>query len=151
VTGIDPVDRHAVATEFGVDDAVRATSDRWVSQLAPADRADVVIEAVGHQVATLGHAIAAAAPGGTVFYFGVADDEAYPIDMRSMLRKNLTLKSGVTQDRRRMLELAGKFAAEHPRLLGTYLTHTFGVDEPQSAFELACRPDPDRVKIAIAL
>ena len=49
---------------------MRATSDRWVSQLAPADRADVVIEAVGHQVATLGHAIEATAPGGTVFYFG---------------------------------------------------------------------------------
>lgn len=150
VTGVDPVGRSSVATTFGVDDAVRATSDRWVSRLAALDRADVVIEAVGHQVATLGHAIDAAAPGGTVFYFGVADDDAYPINMRAMLRNNLTLKSGVTLDRRRMLELAGKFAAEHPRLLATYLTHTFGVDDVQGAFELACRPDPERVKIAIA-
>ena len=93
-------------------------------------------------MATLGHAIEAAALGGTVFYFGVADDEAYPINMRLMLRNNLTLKSGVTLDRRRVLELAGKFAAEHPELLGTYLTHTFGVDEAQAAFDLACRPDP---------
>jgi L-iditol 2-dehydrogenase len=150
VTGVDPIDRGSLATAFGVDDAVRATSDRWVSQLAPGDRADIVIEAVGHQVATLGHAIEAAAPGGTVFYFGVADDEAYPISMRLMLRKNLTLKSGVTLDRRRVLELAGKFAAEHPELLGTYLTHTFGVDDVQGAFDLACRPVPERVKIAIA-
>lgn len=150
VTGVDPIDRSSVANTFGVDDPVRATSDRWVSRLAAADRADVVIEAVGHQVATLGHAIAAAAPGGTVFYFGVADDDAYPIDMRSMLRNNLTLKSGVTLDRRPMLELAGKFAAEHPGLLATYLTHTFGVDDVQGAFDLACRPVPDRVKIAIA-
>lgn len=149
VTGVDPVDRSSVATAFGVDDPVRATSDRWVSQLAAADRADVVIEAVGHQVATLGHAIEATAPGGIVFYFGVADDDAYPINMRAMLRKNLTLKSGVTLDRRRMLELAGKFAAEHPELLTTYLTHTFGVDDVQGAFELACRPVPERVKIAI--
>src|SRR5206468_1822952 len=104
----------------------------------------------GHQMATLNHAIAAAAFGGTVFYFGVADDDAYPISMRSMLRNNLTLKSGVTLDRRRMLELAGKFAAEHPELLGGYLTHTFGVDDVQAAFELACRPVPERVKIAIA-
>ena len=150
VTAVDPIDRGSLATAFGVDDAVRATSDRWVSQLAPGDRADVVIEAVGHQVATLGHAIEAAAPGGTVFYFGVADDEAYPISMRLMLRNNLTLKSGVTLDRRRVLELAGKFAAEHPELLGTYLTHTFGVDDVQGAFDLACRPVPERVKIAIA-
>ncbi|OBH21512.1 alcohol dehydrogenase [Mycobacterium sp. E1715] len=149
VTGVDPVDRSSVATAFGVDDPVRATSDRWTSQLAAGDRADVVIEAVGHQVATLGHAIEATAPGGTVFYFGVADDDAYPINMRAMLRNNLTLKSGVTLDRRRVLELAGKFAAEHPGLLATYLTHTFGVDDVQGAFELACRPVPERVKIAI--
>jgi L-iditol 2-dehydrogenase len=150
VTGVDPVDRETLSAAFGVDDPVRATSDRWVSRLAAADRADVVVEAVGHQVATLGHAIEAAAPGGTVFYFGVADDEAYPISMRLMLRKNLTLKSGVTLERRRMLALAGKFADEHPELLGRYLTHTFGVDAAQAAFDLACRPDPDRVKIAIA-
>jgi L-iditol 2-dehydrogenase len=150
VTGVDPIDRGSVAGAFGVDDPVRATSDRWVSQLAPADRADVVIEAVGHQVATLGHAIEAAAPGGTIFYFGVADDDAYPISMRLMLRNNLTLKSGVTLDRRRVLELAGKFAADHPELLDSYLTHTFGVDDVQGAFELACRPVPERIKIAIA-
>jgi len=150
VIGVDPVDRENIAPTYGVDDAVRATSDRWVSQLAAADRADIVIEAVGHQVATLGHAIEAAAPGGTVFYFGVADDEAYPISMRLMLRNNLTLKSGVTLDRHRVLELAGKFAAEHPELLGKYLTHTFGIDQAQAAFELACRPDPERVKIAIS-
>ena len=124
VTGVDPVDRRSLATAFGVDDAVRATSDRWVSQLAAADRADIVIEAVGHQVATLGHAIEAAAFGGTVLYFGVADDEAYPISMRLMLRNNLTLKSGVTLDRRRVLELAGKFAAEHPELLSARISRT---------------------------
>lgn len=150
VTGVDPIDRRDLARAFGVDDAVRATSDRWVSQLGPGDRADVVIEAVGHQVATLNHAIDAAAPGGTVFYFGVADDEMYPISMRVMLRNNLTLKSGVTLDRRRMLELAGKFTAEHPWLLGAYLTHTFGIDGVQDAFDLACRPVPERIKIAIA-
>ncbi|OBG33835.1 hypothetical protein A5673_23025 [Mycobacterium sp. E3198] len=70
--------------------------------------------------------------------------------MRLMLRNNLTLKSGVTLDRRRVLDLAATFADEHPELLRTYLTHTFGVDDVQGAFDLACRPDPDRIKIAIA-
>lgn len=150
VTGVDPIDRAGVAAAFGVDTMVRATSDRWVSQLARNDRADIVIEAVGHQVATLSHAIDAAAPGGTICYFGVADDESYPISMRTMLRNNLTLKSGVTLERRRVLDLANKFAAEHPELLTTYLTHTFDIAHVQDAFELACRPAPERVKIAIA-
>ncbi|SEH85535.1 Threonine dehydrogenase [Mycolicibacterium rutilum] len=149
VTGVDPVDRSAIAGRFGVDEVVRATSDRWVSHLAPGDRPDVVIEAVGHQVATLGHAVEAAAPGGTVFYFGVPDDDSYPISMRTMLRNNLTLKSGVTLERRRMLSAAGEFARQHPDLLPAYVTHTFGVGEAQAAFDLACRPVPDRVKIAI--
>lgn len=149
VMGIDPVDREQVGKEFGVDTMVCATSDRWASQLAPEDRADVVIEAVGHQVATLNHAIEAAAPGGTVMYFGVPDDDSYPINMRAMLRNNLTLKSGVTLDRRRVLAEAADFACARPGLLSNYLTHTFGVEDVQDAFELACRPVPDRVKIAI--
>ena len=149
VTGVDPVDRTTLAGTFGVDTAVRATSDRWVRHLAAADKPDVVIEAVGHQVATLGHAVEAAAFGGTVFYFGVPDDDSYPISMRTMLRNNLTLKSGVTLDRRRVLALADEFAKAHPDLLPAYLTHTVSVSNVQSAFELACRPTPERVKIAL--
>lgn len=149
VTGIDPVDRDSLAETFGVNTIVRATSDRWLSHLAAGDRPEIVIEAVGHQVATLNHAIEAAAPLGSVFYFGVADDDAYPINMRAMLRNNLTLKSGVTLDRQRMLNCANTFAAQHPELLSAYVTHTFGIDEVQAAFELACRPEPARVKITI--
>ena len=150
VTGVDPVDRSAIAGRFGVDTAVRATSDRWVSHLSAAEKADVVIETVGHQVATLNHALEAAAFGGTVFYFGVPDDDSYPMSMRTMLRNNLTLKSGVTLDRQRVLRRADEFAREHPDLLKSYVTHTFGIDEVQAAFDLACRPEPGRVKIAIA-
>jgi L-iditol 2-dehydrogenase len=149
ITGVDPIDRDGIAEEFGVDTVVRATSDRWVSHLDPTDRPDIVIEAVGHQVATLGHAVEAAAFEGTVFYFGVPDDDIYPISMRTKLRNNLTLTSGVTLDRRRVLCSADEFARAHPELLIAYVTHTFGVDEVQAAFELACRPTPQRIKIAI--
>ncbi|GAB5895231.1 zinc-binding dehydrogenase [Mycolicibacterium mageritense] len=149
ITGVDPVDRAQIGPRFGVDDVVRATSDRWVRHLDPRDKPDVVIEAVGHQVATLNHALEAAAFGGTVFYFGVPDDDSYPISMRTMLRNNLTLKSGVTLDRRRMLHSADEFARAHPDLLPAYITHTFGIDDVQAAFELACLPTPGRVKIAI--
>jgi threonine dehydrogenase-like Zn-dependent dehydrogenase len=149
VTGVDPIYRDDIAGKFGVDTVVRATSDRWVAHLAPTDKPDVVIEAVGHQVATLNNAVEAAAFGGTVFYFGVPDDDSYPISMRTMLRNNLTLKSGVTLERRRVLEAADAFARDHPDLLGMYVTHTFGIADVQEAFEFACRPTPGRVKIAI--
>ena len=105
----------------------------------------------GHSwsVCTAEHAVEAAAFGGTVFYFGVPDDDSYPISMRTMLRNNLTLKSGVTLDRQRVLRRADDFAREHPDLLPAYVTHTFGSDDVPAAFELACRPMPERVKIAI--
>jgi threonine dehydrogenase-like Zn-dependent dehydrogenase len=135
VTGVDPVDREAIGPAFGVDTVVRATSDRWVRHLNIDDRPDVVIEAVGHQVATLDHAVAAAAVGGTVFYFGVPDDDCYPISMRTMLRNNLTLKSGVTRDRRRVLRRADEFAQEHPELCAV------GIRVRQPADP---RPDQDR-------
>ncbi|VEG53707.1 theronine dehydrogenase-like Zn-dependent dehydrogenase [Mycolicibacterium aurum] len=149
VTGVDPIDRADVGPSFGVDTSVRATSDRWVGRLLPDAKPDIVIEAVGHQVATLSHAVEAAAFGGTVFYFGVPDDDSYPISMRTMLRNNLTLKSGVTMDRRRVLEKADAFAQAHPGLLDRYLTHTFGIGDVQAAFDLASRPVPGRIKIAI--
>ncbi|MEV0669628.1 zinc-binding dehydrogenase [Mycobacterium sp. NPDC050441] len=149
VTGVDPVDRSSVRTQFGVDTPVRATSDRWVRHLAGTGKPEIVIETVGHQVATLNHALEAAAFGGTVFYFGVPDDDSYPISMRTMLRNNLTLKSGVTLDRQRVLRRADEFARAHPDLLESYVTHTFGSDDVQAAFDFACRPVPERVKIAI--
>lgn len=149
VTGVDPLDREDIGSKFGVDSMIRATSDRWVKHLSPHDRPEVVIEAVGHQVATLGHAIDAVAFGGTVYYFGIPDDDSYPISIRTMLRNNLTLKSGVTLDRRRVVLAASAFAKEHPDLLPNYLTHTFGVDDAQAAFDMASRPTPGRIKIAI--
>ena len=150
VTGVDPVDRAKLAPAFGVDD-VGARDQRPLGEPAgAADRADIVIEAVGHQVATLGHAIEAAALGGTVFYFGVADDDAYPISMRTMLRNNLTLKSGVTLDRRRVLELAGKFAARTSRA-ARHLSHPHLRRRRRAGRVRPGLPaDPERVKIAIA-
>jgi L-iditol 2-dehydrogenase len=110
----------------------KAAGARHITGVDPIDRADV-----------------AKAFGGTVFYFGLPDDDSYPISMRTMLSSDLTLKSRVTLERRRALVLANKFAAEHPRLLPTYLTHTFGIDNVQAVFELACRPVPGWVRIAI--
>jgi hypothetical protein len=48
-----------------------------------------------------------------------------------------------------VLDRANSFAAEHPGLLARYLTHTFSTDDVQGPFELASRPVPGRVKIAI--
>ena len=150
VTGIDPVDRDAIGKEFGVDTIVRATSDRWVSHLESSDRPDIVIEAVGHQVATLGHAIEAAATGGTVFYFGVPDDDSYPISIRTMLRNNLTLEVG-----RDAGSPSGALCGERIRTRAPGVACPLTSRTPSAPMtcrrrsNVACRPVPSRVKIAI--
>src|SRR3954449_12713411 len=103
VCGVSPVARSDVAPAFGVDEVVTARAERWTASLSDAERPSVVVEAVGHQISTLQPALDAVAPGGQVFYFGVPDDPVYPFDMMTFLRKNLTLRSGVTLERRRVL------------------------------------------------
>lgn len=149
VTGVDTVDRRAVAGAFGIDDPVQAHTRRWVENLADADRPEVVVEAIGHNVATLDHAIGAVAPGGRMYYFGVPDDPVYPFPMREFFRKDLTLVSGVTRDRRRMLGEADRYLRGRPDLPAAYVTHVLDARAAQQGFELAARPAPDRLKVVL--
>ncbi|SHG24243.1 zinc-binding dehydrogenase [Geodermatophilus nigrescens] len=149
VTGVDPVDRGDVAGVFGVDETVTARAERWAARLSDADRPSVVVEAVGHQVSTLQPALDAAAPGAQVFYFGVPDDPVYPFDMMTFLRKNLTLRSGVALERRRVLAAAGEFLAAHPELREGYVTHVHPVADVEAAFTAAISPRPGQLKIAV--
>lgn len=149
VTGVDLVDRTALAPHFGLDESVHASSDRWLTDLTDADRPDVVVEAVGHNISTLSHAISACARGGRVYAFGVPDDPIYPIDLNAMLRRNLTLISGITLERPRMLTEAGEYLAAHPELADTYVTDIHPADKAQQAFDAAVRPAPTQAKITL--
>ena len=149
VTGVDPVDRTDVASVFGVDEMVTARAERWAGGLSDAERPSVVVEAVGHQISTLQPALDAVAPGGQVFYFGVPDDPVYPFDMLTFLRKNLTLRSGVTLERRRVLADAGTYLAAHPALRDCYVTHVHPVADVEAAFSAAIAPRPGQAKIAL--
>jgi L-iditol 2-dehydrogenase len=151
VIGVDPVNRDAVATSFGIDDLVTAPCRTWSRSLTEARRPDVVVEAVGHQVTTLDDAIAAVAPGGTVLYFGIPDDEYYPLNMKRMTRKNLTLVAGVTRDRRGALTQAGDYLMHHPNLCDVIITHRFERTTVQQAYDAATTAAPDRLKVVLSL
>jgi threonine dehydrogenase-like Zn-dependent dehydrogenase len=69
--------------------------------------------------------------------------------MMTFLRKNLTLRSGVTLDRRRVLADAGTHLAAHPGLRDCYVTHVHPVTDVQTAFEAAVTPRPGQLKIAV--
>lgn len=149
VVGVDRVDRSDVAEDYGLDEVVVASSDRWAAQVAPEDRPDVVVEAIGHQVGTLTDAVVAAAPRGCIFYFGVPDDAVYPFPMLTFLRKDLTLVSGVTRDYARGIAEAGEYLRAHPHLLTDYVTHVLPFERAQEAYELAERPARGQRKVVV--
>lgn len=150
VTGIDPVDRSAVAADFGIDRLVTTTSDRWADRLtAEQDRYDVVIEAVGHQVGTLNDAVNAVRLGGTIFYFGIPDDRVYPFPMAVFLRRAARLVSGAVLDHSGSLEVAIEYARAHPGLLAANISHRFPIEQANDAFEVGISLHRDRRKVVL--
>jgi threonine dehydrogenase-like Zn-dependent dehydrogenase len=151
VVGIDRVDRGADAGKLGASVLAAVDSGAWAAALPADERPDLVVEAVGHQMATLQHALVAVAPSGTVFYFGVPDSDVYPIDMELMVRKHLTLMAGGTLERRRALQQADDYLRRHPHLVATLVTHVFDRGDIQLAYDCATRPAPGRYKVVVAM
>jgi len=151
VTGVDRVDRSDCVSEFRLDHAIHSSLDRWVARLAPEDSPDVVIEAVGHQVGSLTHAVEAAAPGGRIYYFGIPDDTVYPLPMKAMLRKRLTLQAGwvLPETRRALLEEANAYLVEAPELAKAFVTNVYGFADAPAAFRAASCPCQGQMKVAI--
>jgi threonine dehydrogenase-like Zn-dependent dehydrogenase len=151
VTGVDPIDRRDVAEAFGVDAMAWSTSSEWVASLGEDTRPEIVVEAVGHQPATLEHAVEAVAHGGTVLAFGVPDETHYAFPFARFFRKDATLLAGVTQERRRSLDIARDHLAGHRAMLDTYVSDVFPVAEVQAAFELAAQPTAGRLKVVLTV
>ena len=149
VFGVDRVDRSAIAPRFGVDDVVWASTSSYAAHVAAQARPDVIIEAVGHQVTTLQDAVSSVADGGRIFYFGVPDDEIYPINMQRLLRGNLTLTSGTTLERQRVLAEAEQYLGKFPELVSALITHRFSRADVQRAFEVAVTASASRLKVVL--
>ena len=94
-------------------------------------------------------AVNALAMQGHIYYFGIPDDAIYPFPMVQFLRKNASLTSGLTRNRRAALSSANDYLKEHPELVAAYVTDQFKVENIQGAFDLAVRPAIGRLKVVI--
>jgi L-iditol 2-dehydrogenase len=149
VTGVDPIDRRDAAAAFGVDTMEWSSSSAWAASLGDDARPDIVVEAVGHQAATVADAVEAVAHGGTVLAFGVPDETHYAFPFARFFRKDATLLAGITRDRRQSLATARDYLVEHREMLDAYVTDVFPVADAQSAFELAVKPTAGRLKVVL--
>lgn len=150
VTGIDRVDRVGDSAAFGVDRFVRLSSDQWASSVTADEAPALVVEAVGHQVATVRDAITAVGRHGHIYCFGIPDDPVYPFPMNAFLRKNLTMQAGITVERLSALVRADAYLVEHPELASAYVTNVFPAQDAQAAFEAAIAPRAGQVKMSLA-
>ena len=150
ITVVDPVPREEVACHYGADVVVQAPSRRWVADLDRSRRPAVVVEAVGHQQATLRDALRAVADRGFVLGFGAVDDEEYVVPYREMYERGLTLSTGRTvEDWVGVLEAGRDYLREHRADFAGYLTHRVPVSDAQTAYALYARPQAGRVKVAL--
>lgn len=149
VIGVDPVDRTDVAGTFGVDDIVKDIARNWVAGLADEERPELVVEAVGHQTATVADAVEGVCVGGRILSFGVPDEEFYRFPMQRFLRKDATMWAGFTRDKQSALRAASKYLTKHPELAESYVTDIFAASNAQAAFELASVPAPGRLKVVL--
>jgi L-iditol 2-dehydrogenase len=151
VIGIDRVDRSDVQDILGIDEFVLADVNAWSRGLGETGRPNIVVEAIGHQVETLTAAVNAAAYEGLVFYFGIPNDDVYPLPMTALLRKNMTLTTGVTAlaARRRVLAEAEIYLDKFPELAAAYVTSPFSFRDAQEAFETAIRPRTGQLKVTL--
>lgn len=97
---------------------------------------ELVIEAVGHDLAVVNMALEAAAFNGTVLYFGVPDEDVYPFEFNQFFRKCLQLVASVQPDWQAYLPRAENYLIAHPDL-GDLVTDVVPVRKAIQAFEIA--------------
>lgn len=128
LTGFDLRDRSTVP--------LTEVFDRIGNSPAPGEQFDIVVEAVGHDLEVVNTAIEAAAYRGTVLFFGVPDDDIYPIKFKRFFRKCLQLVANVQPDWQTYLPRAEEYLVAHPDL-GDLVTDVVPVEDAHVAFETA--------------
>lgn len=150
ITAVDPVPRGEIALTYGADEFIALHSSRWVAHLGANDRPEIVIEAVGHQHASIRDALRAVANGGFVYGFGAADDDEYVLPYREIYERGLTLMSGRTLDGWvQVLKTGRDYLMSHRADFANYVTHQIPVIHAQEAYSLYARPQAGRLKVAL--
>ncbi len=150
----EAVRRGGARSVSGVDPRTRVADhahlDRVVSSVCELEgEFDVCIEAVGHQPGTLAQAVDFTAPWGRILAFGIPDQACYDFPIDLFTRKRLTLTSCVQPDWLHWLGEAERFLTDPQHKRPQLITHHFGVEDVQLAFDTATDRGSDALKVVI--
>jgi threonine dehydrogenase-like Zn-dependent dehydrogenase len=153
VMGLDKLDyRLAAARRMRATHTINVLKEDAVAavqELTDGQGADLVVEAVGHQVETLQLSVDLCRKHGTVLMFGVPDATHYPLPVWDMLRKNIRFVGSVHPDVQRDLPLALDMILQGRLDVAPLITHRFGFEQLQTAFEHAIERIGEPIKILI--
>lgn len=106
-----------------------------VKRITGGAMADIVVEAVGHADQVLNLCQRLCRHAGRMLYFGVPPESVDAIQWRELFRKNITVHTSVNPDFRRDFPLAMRWLAEKRLELSPLVTHSFPLNQIQTAFE----------------
>lgn len=151
ISAVDPVERSETAKAFGADEFYCMSSAEWLRQLGTTGRPQIVIEAVGHQQATVSDAVHGVDEHGFVFGFGEPDDAHYTVPYEELYLKDLTLASGrtTTEVWRQALNDGSEYFLRHRADFAAYISHVIPVGDAQQAYSLYAQPQVGRLKVVI--
>jgi threonine dehydrogenase-like Zn-dependent dehydrogenase len=120
-----------------------------VREITDGPGADIVVEAVGHQVETVHLAISLVRKHGTVLAFGVPDEQFYPLPVWDLMLQNIRFISSIHPQVERDLPLALAMILEGRMDVAPLITHRFAFEQSQAAFELAVERRDNPIKVLL--
>lgn len=109
--------------------------------------ADLVVEAVGHQVESINQCLKMVRRGGTVLAFGVPDDKVYAFRYREFFRRNITLIGTVVPEPQKDFPLAMDMIVQGRIGVTPLITHRLEFEQAQRGLELACNKEDGAIKV----
>lgn len=132
-----------------VVNASRANPVEVVREVTEGRMADLVVEAVGHQIETVNTCPDLLKRCGTLLSFGVPDDEFYSFRFTEVFRKNITLIGSVGLDIQNDIALAISLITQGRVDVLPIISHILPFTEAQRAFDLALHKNDGAVKIVL--
>ncbi|MEO8601425.1 MAG: alcohol dehydrogenase catalytic domain-containing protein [bacterium] len=132
--------------------ATTAEADAERRGLAGEHAVDAVIETVGGSADTIADALHCVRPAGTVVVLGVFTGSP-PLPATTLLVKEARLVGSMMYDRRTVpVDFAAAIAllADHTERIAPLVTHRFGLDDVQRAFETAADKSSGAIKVCVA-
>ncbi|MDY6853118.1 MAG: zinc-binding dehydrogenase [Thermodesulfobacteriota bacterium] len=127
----------------------KESAQKVICDITQGSMADLVVEAVGHQIETLNQCLDMVKDGGTILAFGVPDEEVYPLFFRRLFYKNISLIGSVHPEVKLDFPLAMDMITQERIGVSPIITHTMPFKDVQKGFEMFLNKTHKAIKIVL--